>query len=190
MNKISINLLTNVLFLLAGVIFLVFYNTPGILEWGARILGLLFVIPSLVFLAVASLRKSDTARNTVMLGMMPAVGGVCFGIVMLVHPEMFTQIIAMMLGVLLCVLGLFHVVFLMLSRKAIAVKGWYYILPIAVLASGAVILGSDKIGDNMVVLMSGISMLLFNVTSVQEYAGERKARRNKEQLEPAAAPEE
>ena len=179
MKKISVNLLVNVLFLLAGIVFLVFYNTPDILDWVARIVGALFVLPSLIYLLVAGVRKSDAARNTVMLGTMPAVGGTCFGIVMMLHPEMFTTVIALVLGMLLCVLGLFHVVYLFLSRKTLEVNAFYYIIPLAVMCCGAMITGVQSIGTNpnMVVLLTGISLVLFNVTSVQEYLGERKARK-------------
>jgi len=178
MNKISINLLTNVLLLLAGIAFLIFYNTTGIMEWGARIVGALFMLPSLVFLAVASFRKSNTARNTVLLGTMPAVGGTCFGIVMMVYPQLFTSVLVMLLGVLLCVLGLFHIFYLCLSHKAIGVKAWYFLLPLAVLACGVSILCWDVVKNNesVVMLMAGISLLLFNVSSFQEYLGERKNR--------------
>ncbi len=176
MQRISINLLTNVLLLLAGIVFLVFYNTPGIVVWGARVVGGLFMLPSVVFLAVAAFRKSTAARNTVLLATMPAVGGTCFGIVMMAKPELFTTVLVMLLGVLLLVLGLFHVIYLMLSRKAMRVRGWYYILPLAVLVCGACILGveSVKTQESVVMLMAGISLLLFNVTSLQEYLGTRK----------------
>lgn len=178
MKKISVNLLTNVLLLLAGIAFLIFCSTPGIMVWGARIVGALFMLPSLIFLAVASFRKSTAARNTVLLGTMPAVGGTCFGIVMMVYPELFTSVLVMLMGVLLCVLGLFHIFYLCLSRKAIGVHGWYFLLPLAVLACGASVLFIDAVkgSENTVMIMAGVSLLLFNVTSLQEYLGERKNR--------------
>ncbi len=136
MNKLSISLLTNVLLLLTGIVFLIFYNEPGFMIWAARVVGTLFLLPSVIFLAVAALRKSTEARNTVLLAAMPAVCGTCFGIVMLSKAELFTAVLVMLLGVLLCVLGLFHVIYLLMSRKAMTVKGWYYLLPVAVLACG------------------------------------------------------
>lgn len=176
MNKISINFLTNVLLLLAGIVFLVFCDTPDIMGWGARIVGALFMLPSLIYLAVASFRKSDTARNIVLLGTMPAVGGVCFGIVMMVYPALFTSVLVMLLGVLLCVLGLFHVFYLSLSRKKLDVKGWYFFFPLIVLVCGISILCFDTVKSNekIVMIMAGVSLLLFNITSLQEYLGERK----------------
>ena len=80
---------------------------------------------------------------------------------------------------LLLVLGLFHVVYLMLSSKTINVKGWYYLCPVFVVLSGILSLVLPALRDNVstVVLVTGICLLLFNFTSVQEYLAERRGRR-------------
>ena len=50
MKKVSINLLTNVILLLAGIILIVFYNVPNILQWGCRVMGAMFVLPAAAYL--------------------------------------------------------------------------------------------------------------------------------------------
>lgn len=176
MQKISINLLINVLLLLAGTLFLVFHNTPDIMLWGARVIGALFVLPSIAFLAVATLRKNATARNTVLLATLPAVGGACFGIMMIAHPALFTTVLTLLLGMLLCALGMFHMFYLWLSRKSMGTRLWHYVFPMVVLASGASILCIEtvKTQESTVMLLSGISLLFFNITSLVEYLLERK----------------
>lgn len=178
MKKISINLLTNVMLLLAGLIFLLFYHTPHILDWVARIIGALFLLPSIVFLLVISLRKSQPSRTSDYMGVLPALGGMCFGVVMLIRPALFNSVLVLLLGVFLSILGLFHIFFLMLSYKRVNAKGWYFISPFLVLAAGIVVLFVETVSldENMVVLITGISLLLFNFTSFQEYLGEKKNR--------------
>lgn len=180
MKKLSINLLTNVMLLLAGLIFLLFFNTPHILDWVARIIGVLFLLPSIVFLAVISMRKPGTSRTSDYMGVLPSLGGMCFGIVMLIRPALFSSVLTMLLGVLLVLLGLFHIFFLMLSRKSVGTKGWYFLCPLIVLAAGIVILYVDVVAkdEHTVVMLTGISLLLFNFTSLQEYLGERRNKLN------------
>ena len=82
------------------------------------------------------------------------------------------------MAVLLIVLGLFHVIYLMQSRKSLNVKGWYFICPIVVTICGMVSLMVPSLRENVsaVVLMTGICLLLFNFTSLQEYLAERRGR--------------
>lgn len=66
----------------------------------------------------------------------------------------------------------------MLSYKRVNAKGWYFISPFLVLAAGIVVLYVETVSldENMVVLITGISLFLFNFTSFQEYLGEKKNR--------------
>jgi uncharacterized membrane protein HdeD (DUF308 family) len=112
------------------------------------------------------------------MGVLPAVGGLCFGLVMILKPDKFDGILQLLMAVLLIVLGLFHVIYLMLSRKSLNVKGWYFICPIVVAICGMVSLMVPSLRENVsaVVLMTGICLLLFNFTSLQEYLAERRGR--------------
>lgn len=178
MKKLSITLLTNLMLLMAGFIFLIFFNTPHILDWVARIMGVLFLLPSVIFLVILAMRKPENGRTGDFVGVLPSLGGICFGLVMLLRPALFNSVLIMLLGVLLCLLGLFHLFFLLLSYKSLNVKTWYLICPLIVIASGIVIMFWETIRNNesYVVLLTGISLLLFNFTSLQEYMGERKLR--------------
>ena len=179
MKKVSINLLTNVILLLAGIILILFHGVPNILIWGARVMGATFVVPSVVFLIMVAVRHSDARTSTDYMGVFPAVGGLCFGLVMMIKAHLFDGILQMLLGVLLLVLGLFHIIYLMLSKKSLKIKSWYYICPLIVVLCGVLSLLVPALRENVstVVLMTGICMLLFNFTSLQEYLAERRVRR-------------
>lgn len=180
MKNISINLLTNVVLLLAGLLLIIFNNQPDLLDWVARIIGLMFMLPSIAYLMTIAMRRVPDKVNIDLLGVLPAVGGLCFGIIMVAKPQLFGGVLSIFMGALLIVLGVFHIIYLLLSHKSLDIKGWYFLLPLVVAVFGLVILfvNGFRSSDSTVVLMTGIGLLLFNVTSLQEYFAERRARRN------------
>lgn len=179
MKKLSINLLTNVILLLAGIILIIFHNVPTIMLWGSRVVGAMFLLPALIYLVMVAVRHADTRTSTDYMGVLPAVGGLCFGLVMIIKAHLFDGILQLLMGVLLLVLGLFHIVYLLLSRNSLSIKGWYYLCPLIVLLCGILSLTVASLQANisLVVLITGICLLLFNFTSLQEYLAERRLRR-------------
>lgn len=188
MKKLSINLLTNVILLLAGIILIVFHTVPNILVWCSRVIGLTFLLPAVAYLIMVAIRHSNVRTSTDYMGVLPAVGGLCFGIVMIIKAHLFDGILQLLLGFLLLVLGMFHVIYLMLSGKSLGVKGWYYLSPLIVVVCGVLSLVMPSLRNSVptVVLMTGICLLLFNFTSLQEYLAERRVRR--ELTRPAVEP--
>ena len=178
MKKVSINLLTNVILLLAGIILIIFHGVPTVLLWGCRVMGAMFMLPALVFLIMVAVRHADARTSTDYLGVLPAVGGLCFGLVMVLKAHLFDEILQLLMGLLLVVLGLFHIIYLMLSHKTLNIKGWYHICPLLVVLCGLLSLALPALRNDvsMVVLITGICLLLFNFTSLQEYLAERRGR--------------
>jgi len=179
MKKVSINLLTNVILLLAGIILIIFHGVPNVLIWGSRVIGAMFLLPAVAYLIMVAVRHSDARTNADYMGVLPAVGGLCFGVVMMVKAHLFDEILQLLLGVLLVVLGLFHVIYLLLSRDTLKIKGWYHVCPVIVVLCGmlSLLLPSLRANVSTVVLITGICLLLFNFTSLQEYLAERRVRR-------------
>ena len=179
MKKVSINLLTNVILLLAGIILIIFHAVPDILIWGARVMGAMFLLPAVVYLIMVAVRHADARTSADYMGVLPAVGGLCFGLVMIIKAHMFDGILQLLMGVLLVVLGLFHVIYLLLSRSSLKTKGWYHICPLIVIVCGILSLWLPALrsSESTVVLITGICLLLFNFTSLQEYLAERRVRR-------------
>lgn len=192
MRRVSINLLTNVILLLAGIILIVFHNVPDILLWGARVMGAMFLLPAIAYLVMVAVRHADARTSTDYMGVLPAVGGLCFGLVMILKPDKFDGILQLLMAVLLVVLGLFHIIYLFLSRNSWNVKGWYYLCPVVVALCGvlSLMLPSLRANVSTVVLITGICLLLFNFTSLQEYLAERRVRNAVTQpaVEPAPEP--
>ena len=179
MKKVSINLLTNVILLLAGIILIIFHNVPDVLLWGARVMGAMFVLPAVVYLIMVAVRHADARTSTDYLGVLPAIGGLCFGLVMMMRPDKFDEILQLLMGMLLVALGLFHIIYLLLSRGTLNIKGWYFLCPLVVTLCGILSLSVPALRESVstVVLITGICLLLFNFTSLQEYLAERRVRR-------------
>ncbi len=179
MKKVSINLLTNVILLLAGIILIIFHGVPNILIWGSRVIGAMFLLPAFAYLIMVAVRHSDARTSADYMGVLPAVGGLCFGVVMMVKAHLFDEILQLLMGVLLVVLGLFHIIYLLLSRDSLKIKSWYHICPVVVVLCGmlSLLLPSLRANVSTVVLITGICLLLFNFTSLQEYLAERRVRR-------------
>ena len=179
MKKFSINLLTNVVLLLVGITLIMFHAVPNILVWSSRVIGAMFLLPAIAYLIMVAMRHADARTSVNYLGVLPAVGGLCFGLVMMIKASLFDQILQLLMGVLLVVLGLFHIIYLLLSHDSLKVKGWYYLCPVVVTVCGFLSLLVPLVKDNLsvVVLITGICLLLFNFTSLQEYLAERRLRR-------------
>ena len=191
MKKVSINLLTNVILLLAGIILIMFHAVPNILLWGCRVMGATFLLPAVAYLIMVAVRHADARSSAEYMGVLPAVGGLCFGLVMIIKASLFDGILQLLMAVLLLVLGLFHVIYLLLSRDSLGVKGWYYVCPVLVVVCGILSLTLPSLKESVptVVLMTGICLLLFNFTSLQEHLAERRVRRAlpRVAVEPVAA---
>ena len=179
MKKLSINLLTNVILLLAGIILIVFHAVPTIFVWGSRVIGAMFLLPAIAYLIMVAVRHSDARTSADYMGVLPAVGGLCFGVVMMIKASMFDGILQLLMGVLLIVLGLFHLIYLLLSKGTLKIKGWYFLAPVVVALCGvlSLLLPALRGSVSTVVLITGICLLLFNFTSLQEYIAERRVRR-------------
>lgn len=181
MKKVSINLLTNVLLLLVGITLIIFHDVPNFFLWVARVMGALFLLPAVVYLIMVAVRHADARSSADYMGVLPAVGGLCFGLVMLLKAAKFDDLLQLFMGMLLIVLGLFHVIYLLMSRKNLTIKGWYFFCPLLVMLCGvlSLVLPVLRQREHMptVVLITGVCLLLFNFTSLQEYLAERRVRR-------------
>ena len=139
----------------------------------------MFLLPAVAYLIMVAVRHADVRTSADYVGVLPAVGGLCFGVVMMLKAHLFDGILQLLLGVLLIVLGLFHVIYLLLSRKTLNTKSWYHICPLIVVLCGilSLTISSLRASVSTVVLITGICLLLFNFTSLQEYLAERRSRR-------------
>ena len=199
MKKLNPSLFINIFVLLAGIAFLIYFKSEHVLTIVAKILGIVFIIPSLIFLCVTGIQRSKEKKamaaaamsgdkqpkrpvktsvaNSLLLGILPTVGGLCFGIVLLLKAEIFSGVLSDVFAIFMIAFGLFHVVYMIAASSNAPIKGWYYILPVLIMVGGIVTMFVLKVPENTstIVLITGLSMILYAVCSVLEYIAENAA---------------
>ena len=122
--------------LLAGIILIIFHQSADIMLWVARVMGAMFLLPAINYLVMVAVRHADASKSADYMGVLPAVGGLCFGLVMIIKPEKFEEILLQLLmGVLLVVLGAFHHLPAAVAWQPEG-QGWYYVCPMVVVLCG------------------------------------------------------
>lgn len=178
-RKFSFSLLIGIVFLLAGVLFLAYFNSANVMTLVAIVLGVVFVLPSLIYLCLVALRKRGQRDTTDLMGVLPAVGGLCFGVVLILRPQMFDAVLQLVFSTLLIVLGLFHIIYMLVSGKALHARWWWAICPLLVATAGVLTLLVPGLQQNapLVTLIIGVSFILFAFTEFLVWHGERRALR-------------
>ena len=175
MKKLFPSILVNICMLLAGILFIFVSGNPDVLNIVAIILGFVFIIPSLVYLCLVLFQKKEERNNTSTIGLLPAAGGLCFGVVLIVHPEIFNHALSIVFSILLIALGLFHIIYNAMSAKSVDIKPWAYIAPVLIAIAGVVTLLLSKNNQSLLILLTGISLILSAFATATTYHAERKA---------------
>lgn len=194
MNKKSLfaNLLVSICFLLAGIIFIAFCSSQDVYTIVETALGIVFIVPSILYVCLVMARHREQRGMTDYVGIVPAVGGLCFGVVLVLKPDLFIQALSIVFAVLLIVLGMFHLVYMAISGKRAKIVWWYYLAPLAVAVAGIVLLlkGDIRAEQATMVLVVGIAFVLTAATTVLEMLGEWQASRARKRAEAAIKPAE
>lgn len=173
----NLTLIVNVAVLVAGLCLVFFHGNVNVMKVIVILLSICIIIPSLVYMGMVLTKRreeNDTVRN---IGIVPAAGGLCFGMVLMLKNEMFLKTLGIIFGLLIIALGVFHTVYMIMMSKRARVEMWYYIFPILMMIGGLLILIAFRAPEHakMVVLITGLSMILFSFTTLLEYLADRKA---------------
>lgn len=168
-------LITNLFVFIAGILLIILHNRVDIMEYIVVILGLMFLFPSVVSLIVVIFQRRQ-GRNTgySYAGIIPAIGGIIFGMFLVVRPDIFVGIMVYMLAAILILGGLYQILFLAMGSQYVRMPLWLYIFPVLMVIAGVVIIFTDlHTLENMVVLITGIALVCFSVNSLLEYMGNK-----------------
>ncbi|MBR5101563.1 MAG: DUF308 domain-containing protein, partial [Muribaculaceae bacterium] len=189
--------------------FLIYFKNENVLVIVAKILGIVFIIPSLIFLCVTGIQRSkdkkamvaaamnnekpkkpvrNTGTNNLLLGVLPAVGGLCFGGVLLLKAEIFSGVLSDVFAILMIAFGLFHAVYMLAASHNAPIKAWYYIFPVLIMVGGIVTLFllNAKENASTIVLITGLAMIISAVCAVFEYIAESAAAKETANLKDTA----
>lgn len=187
-KKANLTLLVNVAVLVAGLCLVFFHNNVNVMKIIIVLLGVCIIIPSLVYMGMVLAKRREEGDMVRNIGIVPAAGGLCFGIVLLLQTEWFVHILGVIFGMLLIALGVFHTVYMLMMSKRAKVELWYYIFPVLMMVGGLLILIAFRAPERakMVVLITGIAMILFSFTTLLEHLADRRAVKTAAKLAEAA----
>ena len=161
------------------------YDEARLMEGIVMVMGVMFLVPSAISLILMlsqmsrSMSQIDGEADSVGFsngGLLPSIGGICFGLSLVLRPLLFVEILAYLFAIILIIGGLYHVVMLLITSRRISVSLWLYVLPVVVAVAGFVLILTDvRTVEKWVNLITGIALICFSVASLTEYIAERRA---------------
>lgn len=145
------------------------------------VVGGAFVLSALIDLIVVFRSKSTLEVNGVkkssapisIISTLSAVATGALGLWMLLTPESFSALLVYVFAAIILLAGLFHISMLGFGFKNTRFPFAFYILPLLLVAAGIVILIMGPVRMmNAIVLVTGISLIVYSVCNFLEAAGE------------------
>ncbi|MDE6490747.1 MAG: DUF308 domain-containing protein, partial [Muribaculaceae bacterium] len=178
------NIVTSILILIVGVVFIFMQSRGDVINAIVVIMGILFIAAAVLNLLMmmyssrkntqAVVKRDSRASSSNIPTLLASVAAIALGIWMIVDPEALVSIIVYIFAGLLVLGGAYHIYMLAYGYRPQHFPGWMYVFPSALLIAGIVILvvGAPTITD-YIVLITGIAMVIFSVSSFLEYAGQQ-----------------
>lgn len=166
--KSKLPLLSNVFVFIVGLLLVVLHNRAAILEMIIIIIGIMFIVPSCLALIALFARKEKRMMSGV--AGVPIVGGLILGIALVTAPQFFVGFTAYTFAIVL-ILGAVYKLWALLSwSRRVHFPIGCYIIPTLTLAAGIVILSTDVLRiESVLVLVTGISFMAYAINSLLEY---------------------
>jgi len=117
-----------------GIVLVVFPQNAG--EYLVIALGAVFMLPSIFSIFNYLWGRNKTASLRGLPFPIEGIGGFLFGLLLVIKPALFANIIIMVLGFLLVMAGVQQIASLIAARRWTPVGIGYYIIPVIILLSG------------------------------------------------------
>lgn len=172
------SLLSTLITLATGIILCVAYGIQDSTRIIIFIAGASFMIASLVNIVMLcdsrdrqGRRKRSVFSSTV--GWIASVAGVALGLTMLLTPQTFVSSLVILFGAILVLTGIYQFVVYARGLPGYSFAAWTYLLPLMILADGAVMLFYSGLRqpDNgrYTVLLMGIGLILAAIANAIVY---------------------
>lgn len=184
-------IITYLFALIGGILLCIFHSRTNIFDWIIIIIGELFLIPSILSIVSYFLprKKGQAIRKTNWVTLIPAIGGVIFGALLMTMPETFTTSLIITFGIVLIICGLAQLFFMMSGMNSLKISPFYLIVPSLTLLSGIFILiiGPSQIGS-YVTLLTGIVLICYAANGFIGYFHKESRYRQAQILMPPISP--
>lgn len=150
------NIITYIVTLVAGVLFIIFRQDTDIIDTLTLIAALIFIVPGVVnfIMGLRNSKRTERSFITTFGLMLVSAGAVALGVLMLFIPGFFANYVAITLGILLVLCGIYQLVWA-LKGAGRPKERWFVAVPLLVVAAGVVV---------MILQADGITPLLWIIT--------------------------
>ena len=169
-----ISILINSLVFLTGLILVMLNSRAKVLETVVVIFGILIIVPSLITLI--SIFSKKIAGQFGMLALLPTVGSLILGIVLVCNPSLFVSLLVYLFAAILLLIGIYDLWRLISTDNNTRYALAFYVVPILLIIGGIVLFAVDvETVESMMVLIAGIGLMLCGIKSLAQMVFTAKA---------------
>ena len=169
-----ISILINSLVFLTGLILVMLNSRAKVLETVVVIFGILIIVPSLITLI--SIFSKKIAGQFGMLALLPTVGSLILGIVLVCNPSLFVSLLVYLFAAILLLIGIYDLWRLISTDNNTRYALAFYVVPILLIIGGVVLFAVDvETVESMLVLIAGIGLMLCGINSLVQMVLTAKA---------------
>ena len=145
-----------------------------VLETVVVIFGILIIVPSLITLI--SIFSKKIATQFGMLALLPTVGSLILGIVLVCNPSLFVSLLVYLFAAILLLIGIYDLWRLISTDNNTRYALAFYVVPILLIIGGVVLFAVDvETVESMMVLIAGIGLMLCGINSLAQMVLTAKA---------------
>lgn len=165
-------MVTYICALVLGVLLLVFCNSAQLFNWIVMAVGIALIVPCLinlvsVFFPARKEGESKMERSLDWTFAIGGIGGLIFGVILLIFPGFFARYIIYTLAVVLILCGIYQLSAVGNAIKVFGLNPWLLAVPVLTLIGGVVIifLGPEKI-QTAATIITGILLTLYAINGL------------------------
>ncbi len=183
--------------LIGGILLTILHSRANLFEGIVVVIGVLFIVPCLYMLfglivdylrykrmkkAGEEIPVSHDFKSLRWLMLVPIVGGLLFGLFLVMQPVFFVKYLIYTFGAVMFLCGLTQSLFLISAIRYYHVSAWWIVVPLIVMLAGVAvfIVGAEKI-ESAITLLTGIMLILYSVNGFISFV-QRESRLRQIQL--------
>ncbi|MGI5913619.1 MAG: HdeD family acid-resistance protein [Bacteroidales bacterium] len=162
-RRIDISLVSCIISLVLGLVMVIWPELVA--DYLVFALGLLFLIPG----AISIISYFVNKRRNVSIGLpirLSGLGSVLFGLLLMLVPSFFANMIVFILGMAIAMGGLFQIVQLYHAREWVKVSAFAYVVPILLFILGIYSILNPSDAKEKTFLVIGVGILVYAVSGL------------------------
>lgn len=164
---------------------LLVFQRDAIIPVLVQCVGAAFIVPGIIALAsfIVDCRKSDRSKSLSLLVPVTSIGSIVLGLWLLFSPLFFVELIMLLLGALLIMIGLYQTVMLFMSKKHCTVSPVFFFMPVLLILLGVFVILKPFGAASLPFLLVGIGAIIGGVSDLLSYLILRRANKMRQKIE-------